>query len=176
MYNLRNVSCLSGYFRENFMFLTMGTTTWHSSSPVSCLWDHGGLNLEQATPGKQHEHHSAKRKSTKSTNLHVDPEPTETRALACPVAETIANIFWRPSLTFHPYQYGDKPICFHELWLRGNRLRNLLLESVFSTDLRQSVLDFCLFVLRCGPVDVLKILIDGKIIGAYLLGHVKICI
>ncbi|XP_014664203.1 PREDICTED: uncharacterized protein LOC106806702 [Priapulus caudatus] len=143
--------------------LNMGTRAWSVASLVYNFGEQAELDYREHSPivsKKRSNLRVNSQCSTPRSELMEEPPPMA----AVPVHETIANIFWRSSLSFHAYMHGDPRVCFQDLWPKGNKLTPLLLESVFSTDLRQSVLDLCLLVLRCGPVDVLKILIDGKIL------------
>ena len=77
----------------------------------------------------------------------------------------ICNTFWRPSLTFNSHQYGDAVLDFGALWPSEETLGNLMQEVYQATPLRKCVLDVCKLALRCGPVRLLKVLVESRIIG-----------
>ncbi|XP_019637499.1 PREDICTED: serine/threonine-protein phosphatase 6 regulatory ankyrin repeat subunit B-like [Branchiostoma belcheri] len=79
--------------------------------------------------------------------------------------ESICNTFWRPRLTFHSFQHGRSLVDFGSLWPDGDHLRILVGEIHTNTSLQGAVLYLCKLVLRCGPVRVLKALVEQKIIG-----------
>ena len=76
----------------------------------------------------------------------------------------ICNLFWKASLTFHSYTYGDALVNFESLWLSKKDMPSLLVE-VCQTSLRKSILDLCQLVLYCGPTHVLRILLGENILG-----------
>ncbi|XP_066263676.1 ankyrin-2-like isoform X2 [Branchiostoma lanceolatum] len=79
--------------------------------------------------------------------------------------DSICNTFWRPRLTFHSFQHGRSLVDFGSLWPDGDHLRILVGEIHTNTSLQGAVLYLCKLVLRCGPVRVLKALVEQKIIG-----------
>ncbi|XP_071823232.1 uncharacterized protein [Apostichopus japonicus] len=79
-------------------------------------------------------------------------------------AAAIANVFWRPQLTFHPYTFGDDPVEWSDLWPRGDHLASVL-ECFRPEDMRDVAIECCKLVLRCGPVRVLEKMLQLNIIG-----------
>ncbi|XP_067685629.1 serine/threonine-protein phosphatase 6 regulatory ankyrin repeat subunit B-like isoform X2 [Haliotis asinina] len=74
-------------------------------------------------------------------------------------------IFWSPELSFHPYKHGDALVDFPSLWLKEKELRNHLKNpGIQLTMLRGAVLDLCKLAVTCGPVHLLRCLIDLSLI------------
>ncbi len=78
---------------------------------------------------------------------------------------TICNTFWRPSLSFNAYKYGDPLVDFGSLWPDDVTLRALLVEGYQAIELRKSIIQLCLLVLRCGPLRVLQCMLELRLIG-----------
>ncbi|CAH1788028.1 unnamed protein product [Owenia fusiformis] len=78
---------------------------------------------------------------------------------------SVCNTFWRPALTFSPYKYGDMVLEFGDIWPDDSTLPGLMKEAFQMTALRRSVLEICKLVLRCGPLRVLKLLLEQRVIG-----------
>ncbi|CAH1249192.1 ANK2 [Branchiostoma lanceolatum] len=123
-----------------------------------------------------------------SSHLFVNPELTTSSSSYCTITssmdstqsesfpgavqpqrvspeDSICNTFWRPRLTFHSFQHGRSLVDFGSLWPDGDHLRILVGEIHTNTSLQGAVLYLCKLVLRCGPVRVLKALVEQKIIG-----------
>ncbi len=84
------------------------------------------------------------------------------------------NIFWSPGMSFHPYKHGDKIIEFSSLWPKEVDLKNHLKNSgIQLTILRGAVLDLCKLSITCGPVHLLRCLIDLSLIRKY--ANMQIC-
>ncbi|GFN91990.1 ankyrin-2 [Plakobranchus ocellatus] len=85
------------------------------------------------------------------------------------VAEEPHNIFWTPSLTFHPYRHGDELVEFPSLWPSYRELREHLQNSgIQNTVLRgDSVLDLCVLACTCGPAHLLQCLIELQLIREF---------
>ena len=79
----------------------------------------------------------------------------------------ICNVFWKSSLTFHPYKYGDVCVDFGSLWPEGSQLASLLLETYTAFGLKNSTQDLVTLVLRCGPLRVLKMMVQMRLIGQF---------
>ncbi|XP_059173061.1 serine/threonine-protein phosphatase 6 regulatory ankyrin repeat subunit B-like isoform X2 [Physella acuta] len=76
------------------------------------------------------------------------------------------NIFWIPTLSFHPYQVGEPPVTFSSLWPKYKDLREHfqnsgIQKSVLSAD---AVFDLCTLACTCGPTHLLQCLIDLQLI------------
>lgn len=87
---------------------------------------------------------------------------------ALPVEEShvnICNIFWKSSLTFHPYRHGKPLVDFGSLWPDGNGLALLLLETYAAFGVNKSCQDLLLLVIRCGPIRVMKMMIQMSLVG-----------
>ncbi|XP_074651870.1 uncharacterized protein LOC141906456 isoform X2 [Tubulanus polymorphus] len=112
-----------------------------------------------AAPLMAEPRHIFEHSESSSTNVYLLDHHSEESASA------ICNTFWRPSLTFNTYSHGDDLIKFTSLWPKENVLPALLLEAYHSTSLRKSILEISKLVIRCGPVSVLKSLLDLHIIG-----------
>nr|KAG5709649.1 hypothetical protein BaRGS_027674 [Batillaria attramentaria] len=80
--------------------------------------------------------------------------------------EDLRNIFWTPSLSFHPYKHGDKLVEFSDLWPNMVELREHFMNSgIQRTVLRDTaVLDLCKLALACGPVRLLRCLIELELV------------
>ncbi|XP_072034859.1 uncharacterized protein [Amphiura filiformis] len=103
---------------------------------------------------------SSKASSIESLN-HIEQQPSG----PLPSVElNICNVFWRPNLACHPFEYGDTLVSFGELWPAEDRLAPLV-SCFVGPEMQDAVVDCCILVLRCGPVRVLKQLLDQKIIG-----------
>lgn len=76
------------------------------------------------------------------------------------------NIFWTPSLSFHPYQHGDKLVEFSDLWPSMVELQEHFQNSgIQHTILRDlAVLDLCKLAITCGPVRLLRCLIELQLV------------
>ncbi|XP_071103515.1 serine/threonine-protein phosphatase 6 regulatory ankyrin repeat subunit B-like isoform X3 [Haliotis cracherodii] len=75
------------------------------------------------------------------------------------------NIFWSPELSFHPYKHGDSLVDFPSLWLKEKELKNHLKNpGIQVTMLRGAVPDLCKLAVTCGPVRLLRCLIDLSLI------------
>ncbi|KAL5005602.1 hypothetical protein ScPMuIL_016760 [Solemya velum] len=70
----------------------------------------------------------------------------------------IANSFWRPSLSMQQYKHGDPLVTFSSLWPRD--LTSLLRDGMNNTALRHAISDLCRLGLVCGPVQLLRSLIE----------------
>ncbi|ESO95940.1 hypothetical protein LOTGIDRAFT_175022 [Lottia gigantea] len=71
------------------------------------------------------------------------------------------NIFWTPALSFHSYKHGDTCVEFASLWPSKKELQEHLQNSgVLSTVLRGAVFELGLQAIVCGPIDLLKCLIQ----------------
>lgn len=79
-------------------------------------------------------------------------------------ASAIANVFWRPQLTFHPFKYGDDLVEFDDLWPKGDHLGTVL-ECFKSGDMRDVAMDCGKLLLRCGPTRALEKMVQMNIIG-----------
>ncbi|XP_063958150.1 uncharacterized protein LOC129262178 isoform X2 [Lytechinus pictus] len=74
----------------------------------------------------------------------------------------LANIFWRAKLSCHPFFVGDPLVTFGDLWpedVKG------LISCFKGAELQDSVVACCKLVLRCGPIRVLRELLDQRIIN-----------
>uniref|UniRef100_A0A2C9LW87 Uncharacterized protein n=1 Tax=Biomphalaria glabrata TaxID=6526 RepID=A0A2C9LW87_BIOGL len=76
------------------------------------------------------------------------------------------NVFWLPTLAFHPYKHGDAPVSFSSLWPTYKDLREILQNSGIQKTVLNSdaVVDLCTLACTCGPVQLLKCLIDLELI------------
>lgn len=140
----------------------MGTFKYSKGQPIQIL----DVSSDMAVDSK--ELFKCTSKSDHSSHLSEHNQFQNTRIsseFGDVLMNRIANIFWRASLSFHPFKCSDCPATFVSLWPQGDSLQTLLLECVISTDLRKSVVDIALLALKCGPVKVLQTLVDGKIIG-----------
>ena len=71
------------------------------------------------------------------------------------------NIFWCPELSFHSFKMGDPLVVFSSLWPRETELKNHLRSCGLQLMLiHGAVLDLCRLAVTCGPVRLLKCLID----------------
>ena len=86
----------------------------------------------------------------------------------------ICNVFWRPKLACHPFQFGDQLVSFGELWPGEDRLAPLV-SCFMGPEMQDAVIDCCMLALRCGPVRVLKQLVEQKIIGKKFLHFTYLC-
>jgi hypothetical protein len=77
----------------------------------------------------------------------------------------ICDIFWKSSLTFHSYKTGDKLVDFRSLWSKESELRSILQESYYDLGLRRLLVDLSLLVIHCGPLRVLKVMVELQLIG-----------
>lgn len=76
----------------------------------------------------------------------------------------LANIFWRAKLSCHPFHVGNPLVTFSDLW--PEEVKDLI--SCFKEpELQDSVVTCCKLVLRCGPIRVLRELLDQRIISKY---------
>lgn len=70
----------------------------------------------------------------------------------------IANACWRPSLSMQAYKHGDPLVTFTSLWPRD--ITSLLRDGMNNTALRDAISDLCRLSLVCGPVQLLRSLIE----------------
>lgn len=80
----------------------------------------------------------------------------------------ICNVFWKLSLTLNLYQCGNPLVDFGSLWPGDEELQGILFEAYRVPVVRNCALDLARLVVRCGPIRVLKALIDLNIIGKYI--------
>ncbi|XP_076452363.1 uncharacterized protein LOC143287987 isoform X2 [Babylonia areolata] len=80
--------------------------------------------------------------------------------------DDMRNIFWTPSLSFHPYHHGDKTVQFSDLWPSLSELRQHFENSgVQRTVLRDSaILDLCKLAVTCGPLRLLRCLFELELV------------
>ena len=83
------------------------------------------------------------------------------------VYNTICTVFWKLSLTMNQYRCGDQPVDFGSLWPDHDEIQVLLLEAYQNTPVRRCVMELTRMVLRCGPLRVLKALLDLNVIGEW---------
>lgn len=103
------------------------------------------------------------------------------------VWNSICDVFWRPGLSFCPYEWGtSKPFQWSDLWMKGGGLRGLIMDTYCQDNLDipdggsleeeeqndQELVELIKLVLRCGPVRVIKCLLSMNIIGKMnYIGH-----
>ena len=90
---------------------------------------------------------------------------------------TICTVFWKLSLTMNQFRCRDPQVDFGSLWPDRQDLQVLLLEAAYNqTPVQACVPDITLIALRCGPLRVLKALIDLNLISEFYCSIVfKIC-
>lgn len=99
------------------------------------------------------------RTSSQDSLNHIDGHPP------VPSVElNLCNVFWRPNLACHPFEYGDAVVSFGSLWPEDERLAPLV-SCFMGPEMQDAVVDCCMLVLRCGPLRVLKQLLEQKIVG-----------
>ena len=78
---------------------------------------------------------------------------------------SVCNMFLKLSLTFHSFVVGGKHalVNFGSLWPMGQILNDLLLEMCRTSSAVVHIL--CRIVVSCGPLHVLKSMLDLNIIG-----------
>ncbi|XP_030829986.1 serine/threonine-protein phosphatase 6 regulatory ankyrin repeat subunit B isoform X3 [Strongylocentrotus purpuratus] len=89
-------------------------------------------------------------------SFNVTNKPTDLRDFK------LANIFWRAKLSCHRFHVGNPLVTFSDLW--PEEVKDLI--SCFKDpELQDSVVTCCKLVLRCGPIRVLRELLDQRIIN-----------
>ena len=85
---------------------------------------------------------------------------------------TICTVFWKLSLTMNQFRCGDRPVDFGSLWPDRQDLQVLLLEAAYNrTPVHACIPDLTRIALRCGPLRVLKALIDLNLISKFIFVH-----
>lgn len=77
----------------------------------------------------------------------------------------ISSIFWKASLSFSEYKYGNGLVEFKSLWPSVSTIKNLLRDGIEDTGLRGAFWELCVLVIVDGPVSVLQALLDMKCIS-----------
>ena len=80
-----------------------------------------------------------------------------------------ANVFWRPRLSFCGFTVGGTTVSFDSLWPKAEQLTLLFMESLTVTSLRKAVGQLALFSLRCGPLRLLRTILELGLIGMHKL-------
>jgi hypothetical protein len=144
---------------------------WHSSQASTDLH----ASLDEAPPSSSGASFSS---AAQEELLHLSlptscsdaPLPNEEeRQLRQQAHISICNVFWKPSLTFHPFVACDaekgSAVDFASLWASGNALAALLLESRAAFGSGVALQELALITLRMGPLRVLQIMLQNNLIG-----------
>lgn len=75
----------------------------------------------------------------------------------------ISNVFWKLQLTMSPFVRGNNALDFGSLWPSEQCIGGVLLEACSTSSALVETL--CKFVMLCGPLHVLKVLLNLNIIG-----------
>ncbi|KAK3598963.1 hypothetical protein CHS0354_024634 [Potamilus streckersoni] len=151
---------------------TVGTERVLPIKPVSSRQK----NIQTCNCGKYHCHkfdfESGKRSSSQKMRSSIEESithkltnPLQQELSACNEKHvTICNTFWKPFLAFSEYKHGQKLIQFKDLWPNERIISDLLKLGIENAVLRDSIPDLCLLAVVCGPVDLLKALLNMSLI------------
>lgn len=104
-----------------------------------------------------------------NTYYEVTPSPESRRNLRyqdLDIPTKISNVFWKLQLTMSPFVRGNNALDFGSLWPGEQCIGGVLLEACSTSS--ALVENLCKFVMLCGPLHVLKFLLNLNIIGKSL--------
>lgn len=105
-----------------------------------------------------------------NTYYEVTPSPESGRTLRyqdLDIPTKISNVFWKLQLTMSPFVRGNNALDFGSLWPSEQCIGGVLLEACSTSSAFVETL--CVFVMLCGPLHVLKALLNLNIIGKNLV-------
>ena len=73
------------------------------------------------------------------------------------------RVMWGPALQSVPYQSGQNLIPFESLWPEGRTLESYL-DGFNQNELNHIILECCRWAIACGPVRILRTLIDKQLV------------
>lgn len=95
---------------------------------------------------------------SQSQTAYVVGPRTDTRPLY-----ELATAFWGAQLRFNSFRFGNSLVDFDSLWPSGEELRRAV-EDFRRSELEYCVLDCCLLTVMCGPVRVLRAMLQAKVV------------
>lgn len=78
--------------------------------------------------------------------------------------EALAVAFWGSRLRARPFHDGDQPMEYDSLWPSGGELKRAV-QDFNESELEYAMLDCCRLTVLCGPVRVLREMVEAKIVG-----------
>ena len=142
---------------------TSGYTSDFNASVQDISCSHGWVNQSECTYNRlPHEHYRKRLEKLPSLgNLPKIAFSTED------AYGKICTIFWKSGLTFHPYRNGERLVDFGSLFPSEKEIRLILFDAYRDVGLRKLLKEICTVAVLCGPVHLLKALVELKLIGKY---------
>lgn len=131
----------------------------------------GNVHSNKCQCGQYHSHvFKSQRPKMSKLIMSRSNESTPTKksqevSQGCENQTIISSIFWKASLNFSEYKYGNGLVEFKSLWPSVSAIKSLLHDGIEDTGLRGAFWELCVLVMVDGPVSVLQALLDMKCIS-----------